>query len=115
MVSRSVAASELTAGRSGAIPLVAAGGLLLLLIVVVGGLAGGVALMGSVAEPSGAASAEAIAGIPADYLALYQRAAGAYGIDWAILAAIGKIECDHGRSQSVGCNPPGTVNGAGAT
>ena len=39
----------------------------------------------------------------------------AYGIDWAILAAIGKLECDHGRSQAAGCNPPGTVNSAGAT
>src|SRR5918996_696627 len=30
-------------------------------------------------------------------------------------AAIGRIECNHGRSQLSGCNPPGTVNGAGAT
>jgi hypothetical protein len=52
--------------------------------------------------------------IPANYLSLYQQAAGAYSLDWAILAGIGKMECDHGRSQLEGCNPPGTVNVAGA-
>ena len=46
---------------------------------------------------------------------LYQQAAAAYGVDWAVLAAIGKLECDHGRSQARGCNPPGSVNSAGAT
>lgn len=57
----------------------------------------------------------AVADIPADYLALYQQAADRYGLDWAVLAAVGKIECDHGRLQLPGCNPLGTVNGAGAT
>jgi hypothetical protein len=56
----------------------------------------------------------AVADIPADYLALYQDAATAWGIDWAVLAGIGKVECDHGRSQLRGCNPVGTVNVAGA-
>ena len=50
-------------------------------------------------------SAVAVADIPAEYLVLYQRAAARYGIDWAILAAIGKIECDHGRGQAPGCHP----------
>jgi cell wall-associated NlpC family hydrolase len=62
-----------------------------------------------------APSPAAVADIPASYLALYEQAASRFGIDWAILAAIGKIECDHGRSQLAGCNPPGTVNRAGAT
>ena len=57
----------------------------------------------------------AVADIPADRLALYQQAATAYGLDWAVLAGIGKSECDHGRLQLPGCNPPGTVNFAGAT
>jgi hypothetical protein len=35
--------------------------------------------------------------IPAAYLRLYQQAAHRYGLDWAILAGIGKVECDHGR------------------
>jgi hypothetical protein len=57
----------------------------------------------------------ALADIPADYLLAYQREAARYGIDWAILAAVGKVECDHGRSRLTGCDPPGTVNYAGAT
>ena len=92
--------------------LLGVGALALLLLATVGGLAGGMSAGGS---PSSAPSAFAIADIPTDYLVLYQRAAAAYGIDWAVLAAIGKVECDHGRDQAFGCNPPGTVNGAGAT
>jgi cell wall-associated NlpC family hydrolase len=48
-------------------------------------------------------SATALADIPADYLALYRAAAGVCpGLDWTILAAIGKIETDHGRSTLPG-------------
>jgi hypothetical protein len=86
--------------------LIAGAGLALLGVVVVGGLAAG-RLAG--------ASPLALADIPADYVAAYQAAGEQYSVDWAILAAIGKIECDHGRSQAAGCNPPGTVNTAGAT
>lgn len=42
-------------------------------------------------------SDKAIADIPANYLTLYQKAAKDEGMDWAILAAIGKIETDHGE------------------
>jgi cell wall-associated NlpC family hydrolase len=87
-----------------------AGGFALMLVVILGGLAGGFAGSGSPAP-----SAIAIADIPTNYLVLYERAAARFGIDWAVLAAIGKIECDHGRSQATGCNPAGTVNSAGAT
>jgi cell wall-associated NlpC family hydrolase len=45
------------------------------------------------AEPS----QEALADIPAHYLDAYRRAAEEYGIDWAVLAAIGKIESGHGE------------------
>ncbi len=62
-----------------------------------------------------ASSPVAIADIPGNYLVLYQEAAARSGIDWAVLAAIGKIECDHGRLKASGCNPPGTMNKAGAT
>lgn len=48
------------------------------------------------------ASALARSDIPADYLALYQQAGQKYRLDWAILAAIGKIETDHGRSREPG-------------
>jgi cell wall-associated NlpC family hydrolase len=45
----------------------------------------------------------ALADIPADYLALYQQAAaGCPGLDWSVLAAVGKVETDHGRSPLPG-------------
>ncbi|MGH3450009.1 MAG: hypothetical protein ACRDQW_04635, partial [Haloechinothrix sp.] len=47
-------------------------------------------------------------------LAAYQDACERWGVDWAILAGIGKKECDHGRSRRPGCHPPGTTNPAGA-
>jgi peptidoglycan DL-endopeptidase CwlO len=90
-------------------PLLAGAALALLGVMIVGALAGG--QLGGTSEPSPIALAD----IPADYLLAYQREGARYGIDWAILAAIGKIECNHGSSQLSGCNPPGTVNGAGAT
>jgi hypothetical protein len=66
------------------------------------------------ADPNVVNPRPAVSDIPANYLALYQEAATAQGIDWAVLAGIGKVECDHGRSQLAGCNPRGTVNVAGA-
>lgn len=53
-------------------------------------------------------------GIPADAFAAYQDAATAWKVDWAILAGIGWEECRHGTYQAPGCNPPHTVNHAGA-
>jgi cell wall-associated NlpC family hydrolase len=44
----------------------------------------------------------AVAGIPPLYLQLYVAAAEKEGLDWAILAAIGSIETDHGRSNAKG-------------
>ncbi len=60
-------------------------------------------------------SEEAIGGIPSDYLSLYQQAGKDYGIDWAVIAGIGKVETDHGRYMD-GCEsgPPtayGTAKG----
>lgn len=49
-----------------------------------------------------APSAEAANGIPANYLELYQAAGQRYGIPWNLLAAIGSIETDHGRSMAAG-------------
>ncbi len=40
--------------------------------------------------------------IPPDYLALYQQAGRDYRLDWAVLAAVGSIETDHGRSPLPG-------------
>src|SRR6266545_1012691 len=90
--------------------LIGTASLIFLLVVIIGGI------VSWPARPAGyAPSAVALADIPADYLVRYQQAAARFGLDWAVLAAIGKIECDHGRLQASGCNPPGTINGAGAT
>jgi membrane-bound lytic murein transglycosylase B len=40
--------------------------------------------------------------IPAAYLALYVNAGREYGIGWHVLAAVGKIESDHGRGTGPG-------------
>lgn len=61
-----------------------------------------------------AVSALARRDIPPTYLALYQSAARRYGLDWAILAGIGKVECDHGRDPAPSCTREGAVNQAGA-
>jgi hypothetical protein len=51
------------------------------------------------AGPSPAARAD----IPASYLVLYRRASQRCpGLSWAVLAAIGKVESDHGRSRLPG-------------
>jgi Transglycosylase SLT domain len=60
------------------------------------------------------ASALALREIPPDYLRLYQAAGARYGLDWAILAGIGKVECDHGRDPDPSCTHEGAVNSAGA-
>jgi hypothetical protein len=52
--------------------------------------------------------------IPQPLLGAYLDAADTHQIDWALLAAIGKLECDHGRLDTPGCWPPGSVNHAGA-
>ena len=52
--------------------------------------------------------------IPEPILSAYLDAADVWQVDWALLAAIGKMECDHGRFVAPGCWPPGTVNDAGA-
>jgi membrane-bound lytic murein transglycosylase B len=48
--------------------------------------------------PSSAAAAD----IPSAYLRLYRAAGARYRIPWPVLAAIGKVESDHGRSRLPG-------------
>jgi membrane-bound lytic murein transglycosylase B len=43
-----------------------------------------------------------VADIPSRYLAIYKAAGSKYGVDWRVLAAIGKNESDHGRSTAPG-------------
>jgi membrane-bound lytic murein transglycosylase B len=47
-------------------------------------------------------SRAAVADIPAGYLRLYRTAGARYRIPWPLLAAIGKVESDHGRSRLPG-------------
>jgi hypothetical protein len=64
--------------------------------------------------PGEGVSALARREIPARYLRLYQESAQRYGLDWAILAGIGRVECDHGRDPDPSCSREGAVNSAGA-
>jgi membrane-bound lytic murein transglycosylase B len=49
-------------------------------------------------SPSQAAAADT----PAQYLRLYRQAGARYRIPWSVLAAIGKVESDHGRVRLPG-------------
>ncbi|MFC4912958.1 NlpC/P60 family protein [Actinomadura gamaensis] len=51
--------------------------------------------------------------IPPSYLALYVRAGQEYGIPWNILAAVGAVESDHGRSTHPGITSGENSAGAG--
>jgi hypothetical protein len=70
----------------------------------------------SAAPAPGVAPAVAAAGIPQRALDAYQRAASLVaaadpgcGIDWPLIAAIGKVESDHGRYAGNGLDEAGTV------
>jgi membrane-bound lytic murein transglycosylase B len=47
-------------------------------------------------------SRAAVADIPAGYLRLYRIAGTRYRVPWSVLAAIGKVESDHGRARLPG-------------
>jgi membrane-bound lytic murein transglycosylase B len=47
-------------------------------------------------------SRAAVGDIPAGYLRLYRQAGVTYRVPWSVLAAIGKVESDHGRAQLPG-------------
>jgi hypothetical protein len=74
------------------------------------GASGGVGTGGS----DEGASALALREIPPDYLRLYRAAGARYGLDWAILAGIGRVECDHGRDPDPSCTHESATNSAGA-
>jgi hypothetical protein len=91
--------------------------LLLALAVARGGASVAVGEVVGDGGPSGttvAPSAEARADIPPSYLALYMQAAARFGLDWTILAGIGRVECDHGRDPAPSCTVEGQLNYAGA-
>lgn len=72
------------------------------------GVIDGISAGASVSAPS------AIPDIPTRYMQLYEAAAAHYGVPWELLAAIGKVECDHGRDPDPSCTQQGAVNYAGA-
>lgn len=82
------------------------------IIMLIGGIGQAVvnALFGS---SSTQPSKEALADIPGDYLVLYRQATSACpGLDWSILAAIGKVESNHGRSPLPGVSSGKNYAGA---
>jgi hypothetical protein len=89
--------------------------LLLMLMTLIG--AGGFSAPGGTQETTEATdtpSALAKKEIPPEYLSDYEQAGQRYHLDWAILAGIGKVECDHGRDPDPSCTQEGAVNSAGA-
>lgn len=75
---------------------------LMLIPVLVGGAASGSGSSFSV-DPS------ALQDIPEDYADLYVEAAARFGFDWQLLAAVGKVECDHGRGDCYHPNSAGAM------
>ncbi|MEA2313158.1 MAG: hypothetical protein QOE28_3126 [Solirubrobacteraceae bacterium] len=63
---------------------------------------------GTVAQPAPGAGAGSI---PPAYLMLYRQAGAANGVPWTVLAGIGAVESDHGRSHIPGVRSG--LNGAG--
>jgi hypothetical protein len=86
----------------------------LLLIVLVTASTGAPAQApGSAAGLAGEPTALARDSIPADYLTWYIGAAGTcQGLPWAVLAGIGKVESDHGRSDLPGVHAGANAAGA---
>ena len=72
-----------------------------------GGGTGGSAVVTSAVQP--VPSKAAGTSIPADYLQFYRNAGRIYGLPWTILAGIGEVESNHGRSTL-----PGVQSGANA-
>ena len=78
------------------------------------GVAGAAGGIGGPAIAVYTPSPEAYADIPPAFLSLYLEAAHRYGLDWSVLAGIGRVECDHGRDPAPSCTVEGQLNDAGA-
>jgi hypothetical protein len=77
--------------------------LLFLLPVLVAGAATGEAARSSTVD------SPAIDDIPGSYARLYVDAASRFSIPWQLLAAVGKVECDHGRGDCYRPNQAGAM------
>src|ERR1700730_13874008 len=92
--------------------LVGSAGVIVLLPVLF--IAGAVGVLGGGSGVSlGAPATGEVAGIPSEYLQLFQAAGARYGVPWEVLAGIGKVECDDGRDPDPSCTQEGAVNYAG--
>jgi murein DD-endopeptidase MepM/ murein hydrolase activator NlpD len=78
--------------------------LLLVLLVLTGSIGILVGDWAALARPKIPDAPPAVADIPADYLVLYQQAGSRFGLDWPVLAAVGRVETNHGRNRN-GCDP----------
>jgi Peptidase family M23/Transglycosylase SLT domain len=78
--------------------------LLLVLLVLTGSTGILVGQWAALAAPDIPDAAPAVADIPPNYLTLYRDAAARFGLDWPVLAAVGKVETNHGRNRN-GCAP----------
>lgn len=58
------------------------------------------------------AGGPAVGGIPGRYRALYQQAGRDYRLPWQVLAGIGKVESNHGRSRLPGVRSGSNAAGA---
>lgn len=69
-----------------------------------------VLVLGAAME-SGAATADpaALDDIPPEYQQLYVEAAARFGFEWQLLAAVGKVECNHGRGDCYRPNRAGAM------
>ncbi len=83
-------------------------------IVGAGGFPASTGTTAGASPPPGGISALALREIPPEYLKLYEAAGAKYGLDWAVIAGIGKVECDHGQDPDPSCTREGAVNSAGA-
>jgi Transglycosylase SLT domain len=89
-------------------------GMTLMMLIGVHGFGSPAAGTPETGEATDAPSALAKREIPPEYLSDYEQAGQRYHLDWAILAGIGKVECDHGRDPDPACTQEGAVNSAGA-
>jgi peptidoglycan DL-endopeptidase CwlO len=111
-------------GRAIALAVIAAVGLLVLgLAVAVAGIVGGGNMLFSAGSgcqgPGGGAAVDAAppsttgkASIPGDYQKIYQQTGRRFGMPWAILAGIGEVETNHGRSTLPGVHSGSNAFGA---
>lgn len=96
-------------------PVIALAAIMLIPVLIIAMIQGAIAAIfgdGGGSQPSDTALAD----IPADYLTLYMRAANVCpGLDWTILAAIGKQESQHGQDNRPGVHSGANSAGAGGS